>query len=317
MSESTQALADLLPGKDSVDDYTLHEIEQLTQQYPYFAPAQFLLLKKLKQADPGQYQKALQKARLYYHDPLQLEWILSSDKFQLELNDLPDEVESEPAEEDEIDDAPNEEELIDKIEVQATEPAEAIFTEIEDTGNEDEEETEEAEEDKSETNLPPLNISGVIEKTIATEKEEAPQESTTPEKALPQMTISPAPEGLTFEPYHTIDYFASQGIKIGAEEKSTDKFGKQVRSFTDWLKVMKKLPVSEMGRNVDAGAERKVENLAEHSVDEANVVTEAMAEVWLKQGNKQKAIETYNKLSLLNPSKKAYFAAQIEHLKQS
>ena len=140
MSESTQALADLLPGKDSVDDYTLHEIEQLTQQYPYFAPAQFLLLKKLKQADPGQYQKALQKARLYYHDPLQLEWILSSDKFQLELNDLP---------------------------------------------------------------------------------------------------------------------------------------------------------------------------------DEANVVTEAMAEVWLKQGNKQKAIETYNKLSLLNPSKKAYFAAQIEHLKQS
>lgn len=316
MSESTQALANLLPGKHSLDDYTLQEIEQLTQQYPYFVPAQFLLLQKLKHADPEQFQKALQKARLYYHDPLQLEWILSSEKFQLELSDLPDAVESQPAERDEMEDAPTEEKFTDESEAQATEPAETLFTDIEESAI-DEEELEGAEEDKSETDLPPLNISGVIEKTIAAEKEEAPEESTTPEKALQQMTISPAPEGLTFEPYHTIDYFASQGIKMGAEEKSTDKFGKQVRSFTDWLKVMKKLPVSEMGRNVDAGAERKVENLAEHSVDEANVVTEAMAEVWLKQGNKQKAIETYNKLSLLNPSKKAYFAAQIEHLKQS
>ncbi|MGV3528374.1 MAG: hypothetical protein ACO1OO_05710 [Flavisolibacter sp.] len=316
MSESTQALANLLPGKHSPDDYTLQEIEQLTQQYPYFAPAQFLLLEKLKQSNPEQYQKSLQKARLYYHDPLQLEWILSSEKFQLQLNDLPDELESQSAERAEIDDAPTEEESIETNEVQAIEPAEALSTEIEESAT-DEEELEGAEEDKSETDLPPLNISGVIEKTIVAEKEEAPEESITPEKALQQMTISAAPEGLTFEPYHTIDYFASQGIKMGAEEKSTDKFGKQVRSFTDWLKVMKKLPVSEMGRNVDAGAERKVENLAEHSVDEANVVTEAMAEVWLKQGNKQKAIETYNKLSLLNPSKKAYFAAQIEHLKQS
>jgi hypothetical protein len=47
------------------------------------------------------------------------------------------------------------------------------------------------------------------------------------------------------------------------------------------------------------------------------VVTEAMAEVWLKQGNNGKALDIYNKLSLLNPSKKAYFAAKIENLKPS
>jgi hypothetical protein len=39
-----------------------------------------------------------------------------------------------------------------------------------------------------------------------------------------------------------------------------------------------------------------------------------MAEVWMRQGNKEKAIEIYNKLSLLNPSKKAYFAAKINSL---
>jgi hypothetical protein len=60
-----------------------------------------------------------------------------------------------------------------------------------------------------------------------------------------------------------------------------------------------------------------VENLATHSVDDTDVVTEAMAEVWLKQGNIEKAIETYNKLSLLNPAKRAFFAAKIDNLKRS
>jgi hypothetical protein len=45
-------------------------------------------------------------------------------------------------------------------------------------------------------------------------------------------------------------------------------------------------------------------------------VTEAMAEVWEKQGNTIKALELYEKLSLLDPSKSSYFAAKIEHLKQ-
>jgi hypothetical protein len=42
-----------------------------------------------------------------------------------------------------------------------------------------------------------------------------------------------------------------------------------------------------------------------------------MAEVWAKQGAREKAIETYNKLSLLIPSKKAYFDRKIENLSRS
>jgi hypothetical protein len=77
---------------------------------------------------------------------------------------------------------------------------------------------------------------------------------------------------------------------------------------------MKRLPAAEMVQTPESTAEKNVENLASHSVKGGEVVTEAMAEVWAKQGNRQKAIETYNKLSLLNPSKKAYFAAKIENL---
>jgi len=46
------------------------------------------------------------------------------------------------------------------------------------------------------------------------------------------------------------------------------------------------------------------------------VITEAMAEIWIKQGNKRKAIDIYSKLSFIFPEKSVYFASQIELLKQ-
>jgi hypothetical protein len=58
-----------------------------------------------------------------------------------------------------------------------------------------------------------------------------------------------------------------------------------------------------------------VADLAHHSLDEKQVWTEAMAEVWIKQGERQKAIRIYEKLSLLDPSKSAYFAGKIKTLK--
>ena len=121
---------------------------------------------------------------------------------------------------------------------------------------------------------------------------------------------------LLFEPYHTVDYFASQGIRFKEEEKPVDKFGQQLKSFTEWLKILKRLPVSEIAKNAEPAAEQKVEQLAEASLADREVVTETMAEVWQKQGNLEKAIEIYNKLSLLEPSKSAYFAAKIEELRK-
>ena len=119
---------------------------------------------------------------------------------------------------------------------------------------------------------------------------------------------------LLFEPYYTVDYFASQGIQYKPEEAPSDKFGQQLKSFTDWLKVMKRLPLTELGKSVDPKEERKVEQIAGQSLSSEEVVTEAMAEVWIKQGNLAKARELYQKLSLLEPSKSAYFASKINGL---
>jgi hypothetical protein len=58
-----------------------------------------------------------------------------------------------------------------------------------------------------------------------------------------------------------------------------------------------------------------MQTLADLSNQERAIFTEAMAEVLVKQGLSQKAAEIYQKLSLLNPAKSAYFAAKIDALK--
>jgi hypothetical protein len=133
------------------------------------------------------------------------------------------------------------------------------------------------------------------------------------EKAAEVLKHAPKEEML-FEPLHATDYFASQGIKLSETVLNDDKLGKQLKSFTSWLKTMKKVHPDKLVQ-VSALVETAVQNLAEKSNIEEEVVTEAMAEAFAQQGKHIRAIDTYEKLSLLNPAKSAYFAAKIESLK--
>ena len=47
-----------------------------------------------------------------------------------------------------------------------------------------------------------------------------------------------------------------------------------------------------------------------------NIISETLAEILIRQGKKEKAIEVYRKLIWKFPQKKVYFAAQIEELKK-
>ncbi|HTE12011.1 MAG TPA: hypothetical protein VK645_13600, partial [Chitinophagaceae bacterium] len=125
-----------------------------------------------------------------------------------------------------------------------------------------------------------------------------------------------AKNDLLFEPYHTVDYFASQGIKLSKMElDAKDKLGTKLKSFTEWLKSMKKLPQVSIDKILSENEESKVVEDAIHSIENKEVITEAMAEVFEKQGLMEKAAGVYQKLSLLNPGKSVYFAAKIEALK--
>ncbi|MCW3093628.1 MAG: hypothetical protein JWP81_4697 [Ferruginibacter sp.] len=147
-------------------------------------------------------------------------------------------------------------------------------------------------------------------------------ESEIPEQEIAPMnfrlnidTSNVTEDRISFEPLHTSDYFASLGIKLSGEIKPSDKLGKQLKSFTEWLKTMKKIHGDQLPEQ-SGQTDQSIQQLAEQSNKDATVLTEAMAEVLLQQGKVAKAIEVYKKLSLLNPSKSTYFAAKIDQLKE-
>jgi hypothetical protein len=125
---------------------------------------------------------------------------------------------------------------------------------------------------------------------------------------------TPLEDLIPITPYYTVDYFASQGIKIERKVsmEPESQLDQQVKSFTEWLKTMKKLKFQPQTTYTDP----LVEVNAKASLNKKEIVTEAMAEVWAKQGNLHMAAQVYAKLMLLHPEKTPYFAARLQELKQ-
>lgn len=119
---------------------------------------------------------------------------------------------------------------------------------------------------------------------------------------------------LSFEPLHTIDYFASQGIRLRADQLGNDSFSKQVKTFTEWLQSMKKIYHTD-NANLTKTADGNISKMADASNSSSDIITETMAEILIQQGKKQQAISIFEKLSLLHPEKSSYFTARISELK--
>lgn len=130
---------------------------------------------------------------------------------------------------------------------------------------------------------------------------------------LTEKVTTPKP-AFIFEPYHAVDYFASQGIKLKEEKLGNDELSRQLKTFTQWLRTMKKVYVEDK-KELDPQQEKIVIDIASVSNQNAEIITETMADVLLQQGKKGQATEIYQKLILLHPEKSSYFAQRIESLK--
>jgi hypothetical protein len=297
-----------------VDEETLIK---LADSYPYFAPAQMLLSSKLKTADSSDFIKQAQKTSLYFTNPYWLHYLLQEKKidptieepeffnnsiensFPITRNEFSNNISIPTIElvkemmrgidKQVIPESPNEENFDEEIIQQPIiEESPSIVSQIEPYNEE------------AATDLSNSKISNLLSNQLADFKKPVQEEA--------ELEISR-------EPMYTIDYFASQGIKIDLSKIPQDKLTTHLRRFTDWLKFMKQDNPNPIDLGTNQDLEEAVEIIAKTSNEQKEIVTETMADVLQKQGQLDKAIQLYIKLSFLNPEKSAYFASKIQHLK--
>jgi hypothetical protein len=333
-------------GRTDVEKVSLEELDFLVTEYPYFPVIHFLRTRKLLADNIPPTSNAITRTSLYFHSP---HWLYHQ-VYKIELPEPHDEPFSEilhtPSFADELAFIIPDETTIPETELKLEESAmkfdeKRIFHEhetfvTEEITYEDLPIKEIALEELISTDvpmeyLPTVEISnGVIEDSEISvlEPEEMPIQREEiisveiPEEQLVSSEIQkdqPVPEevlNIPLEPLYSIDYFASQGIKLHLDEQQ-DQLSKKLRSFTEWLKAMKKIHPEKLDQKMDKEQEKNIRDYAETSNEQHDLYTEALAEVYLKQGLHQKAASVFEKLSLLDPSKSAYFAARIREIKEN
>lgn len=317
-------------SRPDLESMPLDELEHFVHQYPYSIFGRFLLDQKKIESNGVSGRLPMDSSTLYFNNPL---WLNLLRQRVLREEPLEDYRPENPFPTEAI--HPPQEKPAADVEESLPEFSAAARTspELADSLAGDERSTQ------REANLPeeqsPLQLADQLERQTAAVTKDLPMPEETLLDELTEMSTKvtgdpgdgqkePAPEKKSttadrpvFEPYHSVDYFASQGIRLQQSEFTKDRLGQQLRSFTEWIKTMKKLPEAEKQPPLDPGTERSINRIAQISLEEREIQTEAMAEVWAKQGNKAKAQLIYEKLSLQNPGKSAYFAAKIEQLNTS
>lgn len=288
-----------LTGKQHLDDVSLIELQKITEAHPYFSIGHLLLSKKLKAEKHNAFDSQVQRTAVYFDNVFWMDHLLSDKEISVQLP-VKTEEETKPLLHKVIEEEQKAQAItIEKLngEMINKEP-EMIVAEKEDdqyAANTTEEVLQQAADEEKQKEV----IASVLEEQLAEFKKPVTEET--------ELKIET-------EPYHTVDYFASQGIKVDLTQPQ-DRLGNQLRKFTDWLKQMKSVKTETSDLGTDPEMENMIQGIAKTSNETREIVTETMADVLVKQGKTEKAIQLYLKLSFLYPEKSAYFAAKIEQLK--
>jgi hypothetical protein len=299
MNEALEKVLFQLTGKKYLDEVNVAELEKIKEAHPYFSIGHLLLSKKLKTENNTAFQTQVQRTAAYFNNTLWLDYLLQAEEATVKLPGNTDD-ETKPL----LNKVIREEQQSQVVELEKLqEPVENIAPEMIVATPEEEQYTASTTEEV----MQQVEDEEKQKETIASVLEEQLAEFKKPVTADTELNIQA-------EPFHTIDYFASLGIKIDLSQPQ-DKLGSQVRKFTDWLKQMKNVKPGNDDLEPDPEVDHMIQGIAKTSNETKEIVTQTMAEVLVKQGKTDKAIQLYIKLSFLNPDKSAYFAAKIEQLK--
>lgn len=284
-----------LTGKLNLSHLPKESLQDLVNESPYFAPARFFQTARIKQqGDKTVWSSSVQKTNLYFTNSYWLQYQLDNISLQ-ELTEQPAPAEAPGSITDHATPA------VDAVKeaMRRVDPSQETTGHIED----DELMPDEyMEENEAITETSDNKIAGILSSQLADFKKPLEEDA--------ELDIDADKKRL-----HTVDYFASQGIRIDLSAIPQDKLTTHLRKFTDWLKQVKTANVNPAELKANLEMEKAVAETAKNSNETREVVTESMAEVLVQQGQTEKAIQLYIKLSFLNPEKSSYFAAKIEQLK--
>ncbi|WP_343670210.1 hypothetical protein [Chitinophaga sp.] len=307
-------------------------LEWIITQYPYFTAARLLLARKQYSEQKNLLAPAVKKAQQFSNNMHYFYRFITTDEVvAAPVIAKPEPAYEAPEQETPAYEEPVEEEITtfttddeitvtpDNVTVTAPEPEPEV---IDEQVKAPEITNEQIKAAAPEMEPAPIIVASDLPVTITAEEEE-------PIRIFPlEMPALEDNSTLTFQPLYSDDYFAYKRLKDPEKADELNEKGKaEMKSFTSWLKEMKssfaekaskdwyRQQINMSYQDADPEVSEAVEKMAMDSITLNNdMVTETLAEIWAKQHQYNTAIQIYQKLSLLNPTKSAYFAQKIKEL---
>ncbi|MEO8711079.1 MAG: hypothetical protein ABI405_03095, partial [Parafilimonas sp.] len=217
ISSSAENILQNLVASSSLQDASAEELQQIINTHPYYGAAHFLLAKKLYLSKELGNENTLQKAALHFSND---SWL------HFNLNDIEKKNTAENVIITHADDAiavkENDEtdHSINTASAEILKPSEEIKA-IEEVSVLETDELETAEEELAEANS---EANDAIHSKLSSMLQQQAAAFEKPVEPVAKISIENTP-------YHRVDYFDSQGIKLD-EDKANDKLGTQLKRFT-------------------------------------------------------------------------------------
>ncbi|NLF44216.1 MAG: tetratricopeptide repeat-containing protein [Bacteroidales bacterium] len=306
-----QLFKDLTVKPELLNTKTFLFLQDVCKDYPYMQIAQMLLAKNMDGGERVAFELQVKKASAYAQDRRRFQKLISAGfqpLKQIEVTEVAEEKTQEPV----------------PPVIEVKEASHEIKEEAENEANESREEIKET----TGSVISPETIEKEEAQETGDKKKEIVVIKAVPQEPFIPLSPNPHPTGdlSTDERKQLLVDQVQKRIKEIEEEKNKEKQSEANQKSQEEKQRKTKKPsythlidkfIEEEPRIVaKKDLPPEVENLAVSSVhDDSQLVSETLALIYTRQGNFEKAIDTYEKLCLKIPEKSTYFAEKIKLLK--